>query len=117
MVIEIINLKELIKKAGDIGDTNVMPVIRKSVRKVQSSAKDFAPEDTGILKASIKTKMYPKQLSGIVYTTTEYAPHQEFGTRFQSGTPFMNPAMETNRDTIIKDMSEFLSKSLRKYKK
>lgn len=110
-----------------------MPEIRKATRKVQKTAKDLAPvypspkvlarADQGLtridpnhvggsLRESIHTKMYPKQLSGVVYTTLEYGPHQEFGTVYQTGTPFMLPAMNIERAGIQASMKSYLKKQI-----
>lgn len=37
-------------------------------------------------------------------TDVEYAPHQEFGTRYQPGTPHVRPALETAADAILAEI-------------
>ena len=91
-----------------------MPEIIEATRKVQRTAKDLAPVDTGVLKGSIRTKKYPKEQSGVVYTTVEYAPYQEFGTSRMSAQPFMIPAMNINRAGINQSMKKYLKEQLRK---
>jgi HK97 gp10 family phage protein len=63
--------------------------------KVDRAAKNHAPVDTGRLRSSINWRIArdSQGLVGIVGTNVEYAIHQEFGTRFQSGTPFLRPAL------------------------
>ena len=104
-----------------------MPEIIEGVRKVQASAKDLCPvypspkvkgridphHVGGQLRESIHTKMYPAQQSGIVYTITEYGIYQEFGTRYQDGTPFMIPAMNMHRAGINQSMKKYLRDQLR----
>lgn len=113
MVIKIINLDKCIKKFGNIEGIDLMPEIREATRKVQQTAKDLAPVDTGALRSSIKTQMYPKRNSGVVYTTLEYAPYQEFGTRYQMGQPFMRPAMNMHRAGINQSMKKYIKDQLK----
>lgn len=52
-------------------------------------AKQFAPVDEGDLRDSIGPAPGDGQFSRRVVATAEHAPHQEFGTIHQPGTPFM----------------------------
>jgi HK97 gp10 family phage protein len=113
MVIKVLNLKSLIGKFGDISDIDLMPEIKVATRKVQATAKQLAPVDTGALKASIHRKLYPKQQTGVVYTTLEYAPYQEFGTRFMKGKPFMLPAINRNRLGIQRSLEAYIRNKVR----
>lgn len=103
-----------------------MPVIKEGTRAVQRDAKTFAPNSTGItpqgniskstgaLKGSIKTKLFSKEQTGIVFTNLEYAIYQEFGTRYQRGTAFMIPAMMANRNSINAKMKSHIKSELQK---
>ncbi len=90
-----------------------MPEIINGTRKVQRTAKDLVPVDTGALRGSIRTKMYPKQKSGVVYTTLEYAPHQEFGTSKMPAQPFMTPALNINKAGIIQSIKSYMQHQLK----
>lgn len=123
MVIKVINLDKCISKFGDISGIDLMPEIKESARKVQRSAKEIAPKDTGDLARSIHVKHYPSQQSSVVYTTLDYAPHQEFGftVRKKDGTkvavpaqPYMRPAMNMHRAGITQSMKKYLREQLRK---
>lgn len=63
--------------------------------KVERAAKRHAPVDTGRLRSSIGTGLGIDNdgLHVRVGTNVEYAIHQEFGTRFQPGKPFLRPAL------------------------
>lgn len=82
-----------------IGRVDEMPeVIRDLTRRtvrVEGAAKRLAPVDTGRLRASITHEVGKDAQGpvGIVGSDVSYAPHQEFGTRFQRGTPFLRPAL------------------------
>lgn len=138
MVIKIINLQKAIDKFGDISDIDLMPEIKEATYKVKTAAKDLSPVDTGALKGSIRHKLYPKQQAGVVYTTLEYAPHQEFGytrkvskgdkimvygkwrtatkdfTVVYSGKPFMRPAMNMHRAGIQQSLKKYIKQELAK---
>ncbi len=113
MLVKIINLDKCIKKFGNISDIDLMPEIARATRKVQRSAKDLAPVDTGILRASIKTRLLPKQEAGVVFTPVEYAPYQEFGTSKMPPSPFMIPAMNINRAGINQSMKAYLKNQMK----
>ena len=113
MVIKVINLDKCIKKFGDISGIDLMPEITEAVRKVQRTARDIVPVDTGELQRSIRTKLYPKQNSGIVYTLLEYAPYIEFGTRKMVAQPFLIPAMNNNRAGINQSLKKYIKEQLK----
>jgi HK97 gp10 family phage protein len=114
MFIKIINLDKCIKEFGNIGDIDLKPALTLATRKVQATAKQLAPKDTGILEGSIRTSTFKS--SGVVYTNTEYAPYQEFGTSKMKAQPFMIPAMKLN-DKWIKDLfKNYLKREMRKEK-
>jgi len=131
MVIKIINLDKCIKAFKGYEKVDLTPEITEATRKVHRSARDFAPvypspkvrgriDPThvgGNLKASIHMKVKDKgktSVTGVVYTTTNYAVYQEFGTRYQEGTPFMIPAMNKHRAGIHQSMKKYLREELPK---
>ena len=70
--------------------------ITRRTLKVERAAKRLAPVDTGRLRSSITHTVEAdgQGVVGIVGSDVEYAPHQEFGTRYQPGTPFLLPALQ-----------------------
>lgn len=119
MVIRIANLDKCIKKFGDISGIDLMPEITEATIKVQRTAKDLVPIDTGALQKSIHRKTYKKYQSGIVYTTLEYASYVEFGTVNKDGSvrmygqPYMIPALDKNRAGINVSMKDYIRKQLK----
>ena len=101
---------------------------------MERSAKELAPKDTGALRRSITSKV--EGTEGIVYTPLEYAPYIEYGTGLfaenggradvpwnykddkgewhsTSGIkpqPFMRPALNQNRENIIRLIKEGMTK-------
>jgi HK97 gp10 family phage protein len=70
--------------------------IQRRALQVDAAAKGFAPVDTGRLRSSITNEMGVdgQGVFARIGTDVEYAIYQEFGTRFQAGTPFLRPALD-----------------------
>ena len=79
---------------GDVGRD-----LAKRALRVEALAKRLAPVDTGRLRTSISHDLAhdSQGLYAIVGTNVHYAIHQEFGTRYQHGQPFLRPALRAAR--------------------
>ena len=88
------------------------PLVKKAALDIESNASNFAPVDTGTLKASIQAQPTDNPLTYTVGTPVEYAPYQEYGTVHQSGQPYMRPAVERVRRPFIEAWRDFI-RSLR----
>lgn len=97
VVIKVLNLDKVISKYDALWSVDTMPVIKAATEKVQKTAKDLAPVDTGYLRGNIRRKMFPAIKAGMVYNSVEYAIYQEFGTVKMRASPFMRPALNINR--------------------
>ena len=82
-------------------------VIRNNTERLKASAKAKAPVDTGFLKNHI-TSSYPNSLEGHVKSEAAYSGYQEYGTRFQTGTPHIRPALKEVESQFKKDMDDVL---------
>ena len=131
MSIEIKGLEGIEVKLEDIADTNNMEqALGKACAIVERSARQKAHKKTGDLRRSIKSKVESRveNLKGIVYTPLEYAPYVEYGTGLfaenggredvpwrykddkgkwhstsgQEPQPFMRPALDENREEILR---------------
>lgn len=80
----------------------------KTVKDIETDAKDYAAVDTGNMRASTRGRM-TGSLSGRVTVAAEYAPYVEFGTRHQAAQPFMIPAAEANRESFEQAMKDVFS--------
>lgn len=104
----------------------------KACALVERSAKEKAPKDTGELRRSITSKVENNE--GIVFTPLLYAPYVEYGTGLfaeeegrkdtpwwyqddkgdwhstsgQKPQPFMRPALDENREDILRVLKEAL---------
>ena len=82
-------------------------VIRNNTERLKASAKAKAPVDTGFLKNHI-TSSYPNSLEGHVKSEAAYSGYQEYGTRFQKGTPHIRPALQEVEPQFKQDMNNVL---------
>ena len=130
--VEIKGLDELLIKLDQMTDPDkVSSAIGRACALVERSAKQKAPKDTGALRRSITSKM-EGDLTGVVFTPLEYAPYVEFGTGLfaeyggrndvpwiyqddigewhstsgQKPKPFMRPALNENREEILRILAE-----------
>jgi hypothetical protein len=66
---------------------------------VEGAAKKLAPVDSGRLRSSISHISSDDEVW--IGTNVSYAPHQEFGTINQSGTPFLVPGLLLSRAALM----------------
>lgn len=135
MAIEIEGIGKVLKRLEKLSNTeNVEKAMGKACAVVEAAAKQNAPKDTGALRRSItsKVEVEGKEVIGTIFTPLEYAPYVEYGTGLftesggrkdvpwnyqddkgewhstsgQKPQPFMRPAIEDNRNKIIKILKE-----------
>lgn len=82
-------------------------VVKNNTERLKASAKAKAPVDTGFLKNHI-TSSYPNRLEGHVKSEAAYSGYQEYGTRFQTGTPHIRPALQEIEQQFKQDMTDVL---------
>lgn len=131
MSIEFEGLNELLDSLDSVVDEEELNrALGKACALVERSAKQTAPKGNGELRRSIKSEV--KDGVGVVFTTLEYAPYVEYGTglfaeeRGRQDTPwsykddegvwhstsgmkpqpFMRPALNENREQIIRIIKE-----------
>lgn len=133
MSIELKGLDKVLDSLDEVIDmAEINAALGKCCAIVERSAKEKAPKGTGELRRSITSEV--KNGEGIVYTPLEYAPYVEFGTGLfaeeggrqdvpwcykddegnwhstsgQPPQPFMRPALNENREKILRIMEEAL---------
>lgn len=133
--IEFQNLDKVLDKIETLMDVaKIDAALGKACAIVEASAKQKAPKGDGTLRNSITSKV--DNYEGIVYTPLEYAPYVEYGTGLfaenggrtdvpwvyqddegewhsTSGMkphPYMRPALEENRENIVKILKEAITK-------
>lgn len=102
-----IDAKDLIRSINNVID-NVEDVVSEEIqeagKEILNMARGLVPVDTGELKSSLKKE--GTGMEAIVGTDCEYAVYQEYGTRFQSGTPFLNPSFDNISDDIDEEIAD-----------
>lgn len=77
----------------------VRPILSGAGMIIESAAKARAPVLTGTLRRSIHHEVSGYEVS--VGTDLEYAPYQEYGTRYMSPRPFLRPAIDETRGEVL----------------
>lgn len=135
MSVEIRGKESLDKRLQSLADVEkYAEALKQATALVEGDAKRKAPKDTGALRNSIASEVKEQngETVGIVYTPLEYAPYIEYGTGLfatkggranvpwcykdddghwhtTSGMkpqPFMHPALNENRNKILKLLKE-----------
>lgn len=130
MIISVLGLQETKKKFTNLQGIDIMPAIRKGTYKVQRSAKEkvavYGGQNSkanpplsksviiGALRDSIQVKFDKRNQIGTVFSDSEVAIYQEFGTRYQVGTPFLTPAIDENRKDINDSLESYINDQLKK---
>lgn len=81
-----------LRKASVTAQYRAARVVAKAAFDVESTAKGFAPVDTGFLRSSIGVDL--NGTSAVIGPTAEYAPYVEFGTSRMAPQAFMGPALD-----------------------
>ena len=131
MSVKIEGLEHLNKTLETLLSTeNMTQAMGQACAAVEASAKKKAPKDSGALRRSIASKVETEDgnIQGVVYTPLEYAPYVEYGTglfaesdgrtnvpwvyqddegnwhstKGQKPQPFLRPALNENRKTVVK---------------
>lgn len=137
-MIELEGLEEVLEALKEVEDVNaIKAAFGKACALVERSAKEKAPKSSGELRRSITSKVEADgdSIQGVIYTPLYYAPYVEFGTGLfaesggradvpwcyqddkgewhstsgQHPQPFMRPAINENREQIIRILKEALN--------
>src|SRR5699024_7941187 len=110
-MIEIRSSGNLAKRLNELANLrDVQNAVKLNTTEMHRKASRKVADDTGHLKRTLTIDFRDGGLTGRVYTDVEYAIYQEYGTRFQSGTPFMRPSLYEQRPMFYKDMERLLKK-------
>lgn len=84
-------------------------IVKRNGAEMHEKAQRFAPVDTGTLKRSISLDIVDSGRTAIVRgDNVDYGVYQEYGTRYQSGTPFVGPAFKAQVGKFKEDMRGIL---------
>ena len=139
--VKVLGIDNLYGKLSKIADIDLKQPLTEACLIVENEAKERCPVDIGTLRSSITHEVEDNQ--GFVGTNLEYAPYVEFGTGLfaskgdgrqkpwtyqdakgnwhttvgQHPQPFLQPALDNNRDEVNKIINNGISKELKKYVK
>ena len=128
-------VEQLLQRLNEVADEEkIRAALGRACAIVERSAKEKAPKDTGELRRSITSRIEQDgdNLTGVVFTPLEYAPYVEYGTGLfaeesgrkdvpwnyqddegnwhstsgQHPQPFLRPALNENREEIIRILKE-----------
>jgi HK97 gp10 family phage protein len=97
--------KNKFKEARAVLDAAIRVAIIEANAAGKATAKAEVAVDTGNLKNSIQGHMTGK-LSSEIVTGVEYAPYQEYGTRYQSGKQYMRPAAKKAGEVLQDEVNK-----------
>lgn len=98
------SLQVKLTKLDPLTRSAVTTGVLKAAAKVEGDAKSRSPVDTGALRSSINTsgRSLPNGATAEVNTNLEYAPYVEFGTSRQKAQPYLQPALQKNKQIATK---------------
>ena len=109
MHVKIKGAKEL---AAELQKKRILDAVKMVVRlngaQLQEKAVRKAPVDTGTLKRSIGLTIDDGGMAAQVEPTVEYAPYQEYGTRFMEAQPFVGPAFREQKEIFKRDLDRLV---------
>lgn len=88
-------------------------IVAENGAEMQQKTQEYAPVDTGYLKRNVSLTIGSDGNSATVESKTgegkdNYAVYQEFGTRFQSGTPHVKPAFDQQKEKFKEDFKRMV---------
>lgn len=98
-----------LKKRANLND--VKEVVKLNGSEMQRNTQRKAPvakKGGGNLKRNVKLYIEDKGFTARVKSEADYAPYQEYGTRFQPGTPHVRPAYHEQKGKFINDMKRLM---------
>lgn len=92
-------------------EVKVKEVVKKNGAEMNEKIQRYAPVDTGTLKRNISIQIKNNGLTAEVNSgPTEYSVYQEYGTRYQSGTPHFRPGFEDQKPIFKEDIKKVMQK-------
>ena len=83
-----------------------LEVLKNNGERGKAVAKRKAPVDTSFLKNHITTNY--QGMEAHIHAEAGYSGYQEYGTRFQPGTPFMRPMIQEVQQQFQEDMTNVM---------
>lgn len=119
MVVKVEGLEELQKALARFPkewERTARQALKPGLALLESGAKKEAPVDTGRLRSSIASEVVKgpgSEIIGKVGSSLEYAPYQEYGTRYQPGKPYLRPTLAKEKNRVIKMFEAGIKQALK----
>ena len=109
------SLEAKLKKLEPLTRSALERGVGKAGENVVSHAKRFVRKDTGELQRSINSKpeSTPNGAKATIGTNVEHAMYNEFGTSRMSAQPFLQPALQSNKNNARKLIMTEIAKAHR----
>jgi HK97 gp10 family phage protein len=85
--------------------TKVKAVVAGTLLDIESTAKELAPVDTGLLRSGIHANI-TGTYAGSVTSEAKYAVHVEFGTRKMAAQPHLYPAYFQHKAAFLANLKQ-----------
>lgn len=95
-------------------DRQLRDAMNRVVKKIAGDAAEKAPYDTGYLSSHVRGRVVGimnEVLKGIVGTNVDYGLYQEEGTRDMEANPYLEPAIEENREWAGRQFEQAVEKA------
>jgi HK97 gp10 family phage protein len=91
-------------------EANARTRVVEHANKIASDARARAPVATGFLRSSIQVESVKTGKEAQIVVGAEYGRFVEYGTYKMSAQPFLNPALEADKQAFFDDMGRGLIK-------
>lgn len=100
------------KLKNNVSLEDVKRVVRQNGADLQGKIQDKAEfqrgYQTGATKRSVDLRIEDDGFTAVSGPTTEYAPYLEYGTRFMEAQPFIEPALNEQKEQFKQDMKKLM---------
>lgn len=98
-----------LKRNANLDDVKDVVKLNGSEMHINTQRKaPVAKKGGGNLKRNVKIYIEDNGFTAKVKSEADYAPYQEYGTRFQPGTPHIRPAYHEQKRRFINDMKRLM---------
>lgn len=109
-----VRVKSNLRKIGPGAVRRIDLALEKAARDIEALGKAVVPVDTGALKNSIQARKTDKELEREVAAGQHYAGFVEFGTTRMPARPFLTPAFERVRPTLVRAIERAIAEEARR---
>ena len=100
-------LKDLSKKRKAV-PSETQRIVKWHGGLMQAEAMRKVAVDTGTLKRSIEMEIQDRGYTAKIAPYMDYAVYQEYGTRYQSGTPYIRPSFYNRIKPFLYDLGKMV---------